>query len=215
CPPPWRSPSSAAAGSRESPADRPSGGRPRPPPSSPRRAAGCNNPTRGCGGDSRSSGRRSCSARTSRECPCVRTLHTFPIRRLESPAARDGARAPSFPSGTRPWSAISPPADSAARPLTSDAEWAGEAAAAFARDASEYADRKPRREHERAAVAEERQRNPGDRHQVQCHADVLEDVREPARQQSERDEAAECIVRALGDPDHPQKEKEKEREGDR
>ena len=72
----------------------------------------------------------------------------------------------------------------------------------------------PAREHERAAVAEERQRNPGDRHEVERHADVLEDVREPAREQPERHQAAERIVRALRDADHAQEQKQEQRERD-
>ena len=76
---------------RESRAGRWSEGRPRPPPSSRRRAAGCSSRPPGCAGDSRNSGRRSCSARTSRGCRCGRTPRTSPRRRRESPAARDAA----------------------------------------------------------------------------------------------------------------------------
>ena len=49
------------------------------------------------------------------------------------------------------------------------------------RDAQQDPDRQPTREHERAAVAEERQRNAGDRHEVERHAHVHENVNEPAR----------------------------------
>src|SRR5262245_2081515 len=64
-------------------------------------------------------------------------------------------------------------------------------AAPLARDPHENADRKPARKHERSAIAEEWQRDARDRHEIDRHADVLENVDEPAREKAERNEAAE------------------------
>ena len=50
-----------------------------------------NSRTPECGDDSRSSGRRSCCARTFHGCPCVRTPRTSPRRRRESRDAHAGA----------------------------------------------------------------------------------------------------------------------------
>src|SRR5690606_13226162 len=61
----------------------------------------------------------------------------------------------------------------------------------------EDADGKPARKHERAAVAEERKRNSGDRHEVERHADVHHHVNEPRREQSESHEAREWLIGAL------------------
>src|SRR5689334_6360883 len=44
-----------------------------------------------------------------------------------------------------------------------------------------------------AAIGEERQRDAGNGHEVDRHADVLEDVREEEAGNPEHDEAAECI----------------------
>src|SRR5689334_24863432 len=62
---------------------------------------------------------------------------------------------------------------------------------AFARDAHQDADGEPAREHERAAVAEEGQRDAGDRHEVDRHADVLEHVNEPTREETKGDQTTE------------------------
>src|SRR5687768_18558504 len=54
------------------------------------------------------------------------------------------------------------------------------APATLARNPHEDADGEPTREHERSSVAEERKRDPGDRHQIERHSHVHEYVYEPA-----------------------------------
>src|SRR3954463_7315751 len=87
--------------------------------------------------------------------------------------------------------------------------------AALAGNTDEYADRKPAREHEGAAVAEERERDSRDWHEVDRHADVLQHVNQPAGQQTEGDETTERVVRALGDPNDAQEEREKKHHAER
>src|SRR5437016_1510143 len=83
-------------------------------------------------------------------------------------------------------------------------------ASSLAGDAYENSNRQPAREHERSAIAEERQRNACDGHEIDRHADVLEHVHEPTREQSKRDETAERIVRAFGDANYAQEKRKKE-----
>src|SRR4051812_1155311 len=87
--------------------------------------------------------------------------------------------------------------------------------AALAGNAYEDADREPAREHEGAAVAEEGERDSRDWHEVDRHADVLQHVHEPAREQAECDETAEGVVGAFGDPNHAQEKREKEHDPQR
>src|ERR1043166_6052158 len=65
---------------------------------------------------------------------------------------------------------------------------------------------------EGAAVGEERQRNPGDRHDVDRHADVLEQVGEEEPQQPEDHQAGERVARPARDAEHHQEEPEEERQ---
>src|SRR6478672_8660672 len=95
---------------------------------------------------------------------------------------------------------------------SSDFQWPEHASSSFTRNASEDSDREPACEHERSAVAEERQRNARDRHQVERHAHVLEHVREPAREKSKRHQARERIIRAFGDANDAQEQEQKERQ---
>src|SRR6478672_5705072 len=87
-------------------------------------------------------------------------------------------------------------------------------ASPFAGDSHEYPDREPAGEHERSAVAEELKRNSSERHEVQLHADVHENVNEPARHQSKRDKRAEGIVGSAGDLCDAKKKREKQGERD-
>src|SRR5258707_13287464 len=63
--------------------------------------------------------------------------------------------------------------------------------AALAGDSHQYPDCEPAREHEGSAIAEERKWDSRDRHEVERHADIHEDVDEPARHQTERNQRAE------------------------
>jgi hypothetical protein len=56
------------------------------------------------------------------------------------------------------------------------------------------------RDHEGTAVAEERQRNSRDRHEVHGHPDVLPHVGQQQAQDAEYHEATVGIRRAAGDP---------------
>src|SRR4026209_477107 len=85
------------------------------------------------------------------------------------------------------------------------------ATATLARNPHQDADRQPARQHERAPVTKEWERNSGDRHEVEGHANVDQHVHEPARHQPERDETAERVIRALGDLGNAQEEPEEQR----
>src|SRR5688572_26909361 len=72
--------------------------------------------------------------------------------------------------------------------------------------------RDPAREHEGSAVAEKRQRNSGNRHQVQRHSDIYQHVHEPPGHQSECHETAVGVVGSLGDLSDAKEQPEEKRE---
>src|SRR5437667_255539 len=84
----------------------------------------------------------------------------------------------------------------------------------LAGNAHQDADGKPAREHERAAVRKERQRDSCDRHEIQRHADVDEHVHKPARHQSECDQTAVGIICSLGYLRDAEEQPEKKRQHD-
>jgi hypothetical protein len=69
--------------------------------------------------------------------------------------------------------------------------------AALDRHPLRYTERKKCGEQERAAVAQERQRNPRDRHHADRHADVDERVREPRPEDTECDDSRKGVRAAV------------------
>ena len=66
-------------------------------------------------------------------------------------------------------------------------------------DAVHDAEREHDHQHERAAVADERQGDAGDRQDRDGHADVLENVRENQRDEPHADQHAEIVRRFVSD----------------
>src|SRR5574338_790212 len=68
-------------------------------------------------------------------------------------------------------------------------------------------------EEERPAIREEWQGNTGNRHQVDRHPDVLEDMGEPESEDAEHDKTAEGISSASRDPDERGEEQDEKSQG--
>src|SRR5215203_2194059 len=96
-----------------------------------------------------------------------------------------------------------------------DAKLRSSAAPTFGGNPQEDSNGHPAREQERTAIAEERKWNPGDRQKVECHADIFRHVREPEREQSERDEASVRIIRSLRHANDAKEKHEKQRQRQR